>query len=144
MVAPKEEDSVPTGTPPLPPPPAATPSVTDLLRAHRATSEWKIISSTHLLAQRHDTGCDLCAQYIVHLARGGNAGELSSRPPCLEQALDEAWPEEMARIREDTWTALRSEIEEAHRIIDEHDTQRAAAKLDYTRLGEKYDEEVSY
>ena len=91
-----EEDSVPTGMPPQPPPPSATPSVTDLLHAHWATSEWKIVSSTHLLAQCHDTGCDLCAKYIMHLARRGNAGELSSWPPRLEQALDEAWPEEMA------------------------------------------------
>ena len=144
MVAPMEEDGIPAGTPPPPPPPAATPSVTDLLRTHQATSEWKIVSSTHLLAQCHDTGCDLCAQYIVHLAHGGNAGELSSRPPRLEQALDEAWPEEMARIREDARTALHSEIEEAHRIINEHNAQMAAAKSDYTQLGKKYDEEVSY
>ena len=41
------------------------------------------------------------AQYIVHLAQGGNAGELSSQLPHLDQALDEAWPEEMAQIRED-------------------------------------------
>ena len=144
MVTPQEEDSVPTGTPPPPPPLAATPSVTDLLRAHRATSEWKIVSSTHLLTQCHDTGCDLCAQYIVHLAHGGNTGELSSWPPRLEQALDEAWPEEMTGICEDAWTALRSKIEEAHCIINEHDAQMAAAKSDYTRLGKKYDEEVSY
>ena len=50
----------------------------------------------------------------------------------------------MARIHEDMWTVLHSEIEEAHHIIDEHDTQMAAAKLDYTQLGEKYDEDVSY
>ena len=139
-----EEDSVPAGMPPQPPPPSATPSVTDLLRAHRAMLEWKIVSSTHLLAQCHNTGCDLCAQYIVHLVRGGNAGKLSSQLPCLEQALDKAWPEEMAQICEDAWTALRSEIEEAYCIIDEHDAQMATAKSDYTRLGEKYDEEVSY
>ena len=144
MVAPMEEDGFPTGTPPQPPPPSATPSVTDLLHTHQATSEWKIVSSTHLLAQCHDTGCDLCAQYIVHLARGGNASKLSSWPPCLEKALDEAWPEEMVQIREEARTALRSEIEEAHRIIDKHDTQMATAKSDYTRLGKKYDEEVSY
>ena len=132
MIAPMEEDGVPVGTPPPPPPPAATPSVTDLLCAHRATSEWKILSSTHLPTQCHDTECDLCAQYIVHLACGGNAGKLSSWPPRLEQALDEAWPEEMARIHEDTETALHSEIEEAHRIIDKHDAQMATAKLDYT------------
>ena len=41
-------------------------------------------------------------------------------------------------------TALRSEIEEAHCIIDEHNAQMATAKLDYTRLGEKYNKEVSY
>ena len=41
-------------------------------------------------------------------------------------------------------TALRSKIEEVHCIINEHDTQMATAKSDYTRLGEKYDEEVSY
>ena len=144
MVAPMEEDSVPVGMLPPPHPLAATPSVTDLLRAHRAMSEWKIVSSTHLLTQCHDTGCDLCTQYIVHLACGGNASELSSWPPRLEQALDEAWPEEMARIREDTRTALHSKIEEVHRIIDEHDAQMATAKLDYTQLGKKYDEEVSY
>ena len=44
----------------------------------------------------------------------------------------------MARIREDARTALHSEIEEAHRIINEHDAQMAAAKLDYTQLGENY------
>ena len=140
MVTPMEEDGVPVGMPPPPPPPAATPSVTDLPQAHRATSEWKIVSSTHLLAQCHNTGCNLCTQYIVNLAHGGNASELSSWPPRLEQALDEAWPEEMACIREDAWTVLHSEI----RIIDKHDAQMAAAKSDYTRLGEKYGEEVSY
>ena len=31
-----------------------------------------------------------------------------------------------------------------HCIIDKHDAQMATAKSDYTRLGEKYDEEVSY
>ena len=144
ILATMEEDSVPVGTPPQPPPPSATPSVTDLLCAHQATSEWKIVSSTHLLAQCHGTGCDLCTQYIVHLAHGGNAGELSSWQPRLEQALDEAWPEEMVRIREDAQTALRSEIEEVNCIIDEHDAQMATAKSDYTRLGKKYDEEVSY
>ena len=50
----------------------------------------------------------------------------------------------MVRICEDTWTALHSEIEEAHCIIDEHDAQMATAKSDYTQLDEKYDEEVSY
>ena len=132
MVAPLEEDGIPAGMPPQPPPPSATPSVTDLLCTHWATSEWKIVSSTHLLTQCHDTGCDLCAQYIVHLACRGNAGKLSSWTPRLEQALDEACPEEMARIHEDVRTALRSEIEEAHRIIDEHDAQMATAKSDYT------------
>ena len=132
MVAPMEEDGIPAGTLPQPPPPSATPSVTDLLRTHQATSEWKIVSSTHLLTQCHDTGCDLCAQYIVHLARRGNAGELSSQLPRLEQALDEAWHEEMARIHEDTRTALRSKIKEAHCIIDKHDAQMATAKSDYT------------
>ena len=132
MVTPMEEDGVPAGTLPPPPPPAATPSVTDLLWAHGAMSEWKIVSSTHLLAQCHDTGCDLCTQYIVHLLRGGNAGELSSWPPHLEQALDEAWPEEMVQIHEDVRTALCSEIKEAHHIINEHDAQMATAKSDYT------------
>ena len=76
--------------------------------------------------------CHLCAQYIVHLAHGGNAGELSSQLPRLEQALDKAWPEEMVRIHEDTWTALHSKIEEAHRIINEHDAQMSTAKSYYT------------
>ena len=105
---------------------------------------WKIVSSTHLLAQCHDTGCDLCTQYIVHLVWGGNTGELSSRPPHLEQALDEAWPEEIVQIHEDVQTALCSEIEEVYHIIDEHDAQMATAKLTYTQLGEKYNDEVSY
>jgi len=63
-------------------------------------SKWKIVSSTHLLAQCHDTGCPLCADYIVHLAWGSNAGKLSSQPPGLENTLDEAWPEEMVCIHE--------------------------------------------
>ena len=105
--------------------------MTDLLRAHQATSEWKIVFSTHLLAQCHDTGCDLRAQYIVHLTRGGNASELSSQPPNLEHSLDEAWPEEMACICKDTQAALCLEIEEAHGIIDRHDAQMTAAKSDY-------------
>ena len=80
----------------------------------------------------------------MHLACGGNTSELSSQLPCLEQALDEAWPEEMAQIHEDAQTALHAKIEEVHHIINEHDAQMANAKLDYTRLGEKYDKEVSY
>ena len=130
VVAPMEEDSAPTRTLPPPPPQSVTQSVTDLLRAHQATSKWKIVSSTHLLAQCHDTGCNLCAQYIVHLAQG-NASELSSQPPNLEQSLDEAWPEEMAHICEDAQAALCSEIEEAPSIIDRHDAQMTAAKSDY-------------
>ena len=50
----------------------------------------------------------------------------------------------MAHIRKDTQAALRSEIEEAHGIIDQHDAQMAAAKSDYNRLGEKYNDEVLY
>ena len=50
----------------------------------------------------------------------------------------------MVQICEDAQTALCSEIKEAHRIIDEHDAQMATAKSDYTRLGKKYNEEVSY
>ena len=84
MVAPMEEDSAPTGALPPPPPQLVIQSMTDLLCAHWAMSEWKIVSSTHLLAQCHDTGCDLYAQYIVHLTWGGNASELSSRLPNLE------------------------------------------------------------
>ena len=67
----------------------------------------------------------------MHLAQGGNAGELSSWPPNLEQSLDEAWPEEMAHICEDVRAALHSKIEEAHGIIDRHDAQMTAAKSDY-------------
>ena len=96
-----EEDSAPTGMSPPPPPQSVTQSMTDLLHAHRATSKWKILSSTHLLAQCHNTGCDLCAQYIMHLTQGGNTSELRSLLPHLEQLLDEAWPEEMACICED-------------------------------------------
>ena len=132
MVTPIEEHGVPMGMPPPPHPLSATPSVTDLIWAHRATSEWKIVSSTHLLTQCPNTGCDLCTQYIVHLAHGGNAGELSSRPPCLEQALNEAWPEEMVWIHEDMQTAFCSELEEVHCIINKHDAQMATAKSDYT------------
>ena len=40
--------------------------------------------------------------------------------------------------------ALCSEIEEAHSIINRYDAQMTAAKSDYNRLGEKYDDEVSY
>ena len=94
MVAPMEDNGIPMGMPPPPPPQPVTQSVTNLLHAHWATAKWKIVSSTHLLAQCHDAGCDLCTQYIVHLAREGNTSELSSQPPNLEQSLDEAWPEE--------------------------------------------------
>ena len=47
-------------------------------------------------------------------------------------------------ICEDVQAALHSEIEEAHGIIDSHDAQMTAAKSDYNRLGDKYDDEVSY
>ena len=107
-------------------------------------SKWKIVSSTHLLAQCHGAGCNLCAQYIVHLAQGGNAGELSSRLPNLEHSLNEAWLEQMAHIHEDARAALHSEIEEAHGIIDRHDAKMTAAKLDYNQLGEKHNDEVLY
>ena len=72
MVMPMEEDGIPMGMPPLHPPPSATPSVTDLLQAHWAMSEWKIVSSTHLLTQCHDTGCD---------CHGSSPG-----PPCPSKA----------------------------------------------------------
>ena len=80
----------------------------------------------------------------MHLAQGGNASKLSSWPPNLENLLDEAWPEEMARIRKDAQAALHSEIEEAHGIVNGHDAQMTATKSDYNQLGEKYNDEVSY
>jgi len=116
----------------------------DLLQANQATSKWKIVSSTHLLAQCHDTGCPLCTDYIVHLVQGGNAGELSSWPPGLGKALDEAWPEEMACIHKDVWEPLRAELSEAHQIIDRQHNDLTEAKLDYNCLGDKLDEEVTY
>jgi len=141
MATPMEHDDVPSGTSPSLP---ATRSVTDLLWAHRATSEWKIVSSTHLLAQCHYTGCPLCADYIVHLAWGGNAGELSSRPPGLGNALDKAWLEEMVCICEAAWEPLQAELPKAHQIIDRQHDDLTAAKSDYNRLGDKLDEEVAY
>jgi len=123
-----EHDNVPSGTSPTLP---TTRSVTDLLQAHWATSEWKIVSSTHLLAQCHDTGCPLCADYIVHLAWGGNASELSSRPPGLGNALDEAWPEEMVCICKAAQEPLQAELSEAHQIIDRQHNDLAVAKSDY-------------
>jgi len=114
-----EHDDVPLQTSPST---TATRSVMDLLRAHQATSEWKIVSSTHLLAQCHDTGCYICAEYIVHLVWGGNASELSSQPPGLEKSLNEAWSEVMACICEDAWEPLRAELSEVHQIIErQHD-----------------------
>jgi len=95
-------------------------------------------------SQCHDTGCPLCANYIVHLARGGNAGELSSQPPGLGNALDEAWPEEMACIREAAREPLQAELSKAHQIIDRQHDDLAAAKSDYNRLGDKLDEEIAY
>ena len=96
MVTPMEDDGISMGPPPLHSLPVSHSKCDQLTACPLGHSRVEDSISTHLLAQCHNTGYDLCAQYIVHLAQGGNAGELSSQLPNLEQSLDEALPEEMA------------------------------------------------
>jgi len=136
-----EHDDIPSGTSPTLP---ATRSVTDLLRAHRATSKWKIVSSTHLLASVTTLGapyapiisCIWCGKAMpANLVHGPQAsGMLSTRP---------GW-KKMACIREAAQEPLQAELSEAHQIIDRQHDDLAAAKSDYNRLGDKLNEEIAY
>jgi len=74
-------------------------SVSDILRAHKATSTWKLFSGNHFVALHHDKGCTTCATYMLHLVRGANAGELVPKPEGIESALNEAWPDIIGHIR---------------------------------------------
>ena len=56
--------------------PSDTPSVSDILRAHKMTPSWKLFAGNHFAALCHDKGCALCATYMLHLTRGANAGEI--------------------------------------------------------------------
>ena len=67
----------------------------------------------------------------MHLVQVGNAGELSSWPPGLRNALNEAWLEEMACIRKAAWEPLQAELSEAHQIINRQHDDLAVAKFDY-------------
>ena len=81
--------------------PSDTPSVSDILRAHKTTSSWKLFAGNHFTALCHDRGCTPCATYMLHLTRGANAGELGPQPEGLEHTLEEAWPGAIRRLCQD-------------------------------------------
>ena len=56
--------------------PSDTPSMSDILHAHKTTSSWKLFVGNHFAALCHDKGCTPCATYMLHLTRGANTGEL--------------------------------------------------------------------
>src|SRR6266481_8172101 len=111
-------------------PHAGTLSVTDIIQASKATSHWKLFSGNHFIALCHDKGCAACAEYITHLTRSANVGELGLRPSSLTQSLDEAWPKAMSRIRKDADEQLRDELRTVHQIIEEQtDELRMAHRI---------------
>ena len=75
--------------------------MSDILRAHKTTSSWKLFAGNHFTALCHDKGCTPCATYMLHLTRGANAGELGPQPEGLEHTLEEAWPEAIGCICQD-------------------------------------------
>src|SRR6266481_8757176 len=82
-------------------PHADMPSMKDIIQASKATSHWKLFSGNHFIALCHDKGCTACTEYITHVTRGANAGELGLRLSSLTQALDKVWPKAMTCIHKD-------------------------------------------
>ena len=54
--------------------PSDTPSVLDILCAHKTTSSWKLFASNPFATLCHDKGCTLCATYMLHLTWGQTQG----------------------------------------------------------------------
>src|SRR6266481_795885 len=125
-------------------PHADMPSVTDIIQASKATSHWKLFSGNHFIALCHDKGCATCAEYITHLARSANAGELGPRPSSLTQSLDEAWPEAMSRIHKDADEQLRDELRTAHRIIEEQTDEIDGLQKDGNKIYADYKVEQAH
>ena len=94
--------------------PSDTPSVSDILRAHKTTSSWKLFTGNHCSTLCHDKGCTLCATYMLHLTQGANARELGPQPEGLEDMLEDAWPGAIGCIHQDA----SQELERANRTID--------------------------
>src|SRR6266481_4640940 len=119
-------------------PHADMPSVMDIIQASKATSHWKLFSGNHFIALCHDKGCAACAEYITHLTRGANVGELGPRPSSLSQALDKAWPEAMTCICKDADEQLRDELCKAHRIIEEQTDEIDGLRKDGDKIYADY------
>ena len=81
--------------------PSNTPSVSDIICAHKTASTWKLFAGSHFTALCHDKGCHLFAIYMLHLMWGAIAGELVPQPKGLEHMLEEAWPEAIGCIHQD-------------------------------------------
>ena len=83
-----------------------TPSVLDILHAHKMASTWKLFAGNHFTALCHNKGCYPCATYMLHLMWGADAGELGPQPKGLEHALEEAWPEAIGCFCQDASQGL--------------------------------------
>ena len=117
--------------------PSDTPSVSDILRAHKTTSSWKLFAGNHFTTLCHDRGCTPCATYMLHLTQGENARELGPQPEGLEHALEEAWPGVIGCIRQDA----SQEVERANRTINRLEEELATMKKDGNNLFIRYEKE---
>ena len=59
---------------------SSAPSVSDILRAHKTTSSWKLFMGNHFATLCHDKGCTPCATYMLHLTGGQTPGNWVPNP----------------------------------------------------------------
>ena len=116
---------------------APSDSMSDILRAHKTTSSWKLFAGNHFTTLCHDRGCTPCATYMLHLTRGANARELGPQPEGLKHVLEEAWPGAIRRIRQDA----SQEVERANQTINRLEEELATIQKDGDNLFIRYEKE---
>ena len=78
-----------------------TPSMLDIIHAHKTASTWKLFMGSHFTTLCHNKGCHPCATYMLHLTWGAHTGELGPQPKGLKHVLEEAWPEATRHLHQD-------------------------------------------
>ena len=120
--------------------PSSTPSMSDILHAHKMTSSWKLFVGNHFAALCHDKGCTPCATYMLHLTQGENTRELGPQPKGLEHVLKEAWPGAIRRILVD----VSQKLERANQAINRLEEELTTMKKDGDNLFMRYEKECDH
>ena len=102
----------------------------DALIAARQGAAWKISGWPENIAIHHAKGCTCCHEYINHLLRAQNLGQINLQLIDVKNAVQSAWPAFINSIEIDADQRIQGQLSDLHVQIDElkdslHNTKKS-------------------